>query len=423
MSRKAFISHASEDARIATALCAFLEGAGVPCWIAPRDVTPGREYAEEILDGIEGCAVFVLLLSAQANRSPFVRRELERAASKDKPLFLVRIEEVQPDRSLELFVSSEHWIDAWAPPLETHWARLANAIRGERAVAPPVQAARRPSAATKMVGLGAGLGVLMSLLAVGVWSWLTPAHEEAGGSTSAAQPSATLVTPAGPLVATATGPAALPAGSAAPEASAAAADDGAEPCPGYYAINPQLPSPYACTCGTVVSSQGSVWGSDIYTADSALCKAAVHAGVIPRSGGRVVVERVDGRELYVGTSRNGIGTSDYGPYHPAIHFVGSAQPAQPEPCPTFLAINPNLATPHVCRCAAGDTLQGSVWGSDPYTADSRLCRAAVHAGRIGTEGGTVTVVYADGRAMYSGSERNGVRSSDYGAYPLSIRFQ
>ena len=62
------------------------------------------------------------------------------------------------------------------------------------------------------------------------------------------------------------------------------------------------------------------------------------------------------------------------------------------------------------------------WRGD-YTDDSDLCRAALHAGAIGPEGGPVTVVRSDGRPLYVGSSRNGVTSSDYGNYSASIRFE
>ena len=43
---KAFISYASAETSVANAVCHAFERAGVKCWIAPRDVTPGELYAE-----------------------------------------------------------------------------------------------------------------------------------------------------------------------------------------------------------------------------------------------------------------------------------------------------------------------------------------------------------------------------------------
>jgi TIR domain len=46
-----FISYASQDAAVANAVVEILEQHGGKCWIAPRDVTPGSQYADEIVTG------------------------------------------------------------------------------------------------------------------------------------------------------------------------------------------------------------------------------------------------------------------------------------------------------------------------------------------------------------------------------------
>ncbi|MDB5312509.1 MAG: hypothetical protein JWO38_6711 [Gemmataceae bacterium] len=68
---------------------------------------------------------------------------------------------------------------------------------------------------------------------------------------------------------------------------------------------------------------------------------------------------------------------------------------------------------------------GSVWGTDAYTADSRLAAAAVHAGavRVG-ERGLVRVTILDGTAReYTGTTHNEVSSYDYAAYPVAFRVE
>lgn len=61
--------------------------------------------------------------------------------------------------------------------------------------------------------------------------------------------------------------------------------------------------------------EASVWGTDVYTNDSSICNAAVHAGKFTlESGGSVTIELRPGESSYKGSSRNGIKTNDYGPY-------------------------------------------------------------------------------------------------------------
>ncbi len=128
MSAPIFISHASEDREFAEKVTAYLEQRGVKCFIAPRDIRPGADYAEQIIDGLDAAGAIVFLLSESSNKSIFVRKEIERSVSKGKNVFTVRIREVTPARALELFVSSEQWIDAWRPPITQYLDRLAEGI-------------------------------------------------------------------------------------------------------------------------------------------------------------------------------------------------------------------------------------------------------------------------------------------------------
>lgn len=137
----AFISCSSKDKTIADAVCARLESRGVRCWIAPRDVRPGRAYGEEIIDAIHECKVLVLVLSSNANLSPHIPKEIERAVSRGIPIIPLRIEDVTPAKSLDYFISSVHWLDAITPPLEEHLESLASTIL---AILPERQGAEIP---------------------------------------------------------------------------------------------------------------------------------------------------------------------------------------------------------------------------------------------------------------------------------------
>jgi hypothetical protein len=124
-----FISYSSYDKVIADAACAALESANIRCWIAPRDISPGRNYGESIIDAIESAKVFVLILSGTANTSPQISREVERAVSKGLVIVPVRIEDVAPSRDLEYFISSPHWLDAFPPPRERYFGKLVESVQ------------------------------------------------------------------------------------------------------------------------------------------------------------------------------------------------------------------------------------------------------------------------------------------------------
>ena len=67
---------------------------------------------------------------------------------------------------------------------------------------------------------------------------------------------------------------------------------------------------------------------------------------------------------------------------------------------------------------------GPVWGDGIYTDDSRLATAAVHAGVLKDgEKGVIKVTILAGQNAYTGAERNGVTSSEYGAWEGSYRVE
>ena len=128
MAHDVFISYSSKDKTVADAVTAKLEALGVRCWVAPRDILPGRDWGEAIIDGIEESKVMVLVFSQHANESVQIKREVERSVNKGHPIIPFRIEDVQPTKSLEYFISSQHWLDALTPDLEGHLDYLGETV-------------------------------------------------------------------------------------------------------------------------------------------------------------------------------------------------------------------------------------------------------------------------------------------------------
>ncbi len=128
MSHSVFISYATQDKPSADAVRTTLEAKQIRCWIAPRDVLPGEDYAEKLIQAISESRLLLLVLSSHSNNSPHVMRELERAASKGIPVLPLRIEDVPPSPAIEYFISRIHWLDAFTPPIESHLQQLAETV-------------------------------------------------------------------------------------------------------------------------------------------------------------------------------------------------------------------------------------------------------------------------------------------------------
>lgn len=190
-----------------------------------------------------------------------------------------------------------------------------------------------------------------------------------------------------------------------------------------------------CLCD-VAKPEGEIWGSSLYTDDSNICKAAVHAGVVRptvrpegiRYYGLVEMRRAGGCPGYTADTRNGVTSNSYGDWPHSFYFPAvqrglcderSVPPMGAWYCPAVL---PGDTQRISCYCAPREMLAGSVWGTGVYTDDSSICRAARHAGRVNAGGGMVRVSRLPGRASYDGTTARGIETSDYGSWPRSIGF-
>jgi hypothetical protein len=119
-----FISYSSKDRLMADAVVARLEQADIRCWIAPRNIEPGKRWGEAIIEALDTCRILVLIWTSQANDSKHVAKEVERAVHKGLVVIPLRAQEVQPSLNMEFFLSDTHWLDALTPPLDAHIQNL-----------------------------------------------------------------------------------------------------------------------------------------------------------------------------------------------------------------------------------------------------------------------------------------------------------
>ncbi len=177
-------------------------------------------------------------------------------------------------------------------------------------------------------------------------------------------------------------------------------------------------------------SGADVWGTDIYTLDSDLCAAAVHAGILSDGQtGIVKVTILPGQQSYVGSTRHNITSMNYGNYGMSYSLEPVTQSYDQV---VWMILDPGTADyiPNVrvgksyVVWVTGMADQRKVWGTDIYTSDSYIANAAVHAGILKPgESAPVIVHVLEGQPNYEGSTRNGITTKAYGSYERSYTLE
>lgn len=112
MSSRIFISYSTKDTSIANKVVEYVEAHGYPCWIAPRNITPGKDYTDLLNDSLKGCSALILIVSDASIHSQWVKKELTTAVSYNKKIIPFKIQNVVLDGGLEFMLNNVQWIDA-----------------------------------------------------------------------------------------------------------------------------------------------------------------------------------------------------------------------------------------------------------------------------------------------------------------------
>lgn len=148
-------------------------------------------------------------------------------------------------------------------------------------------------------------------------------------------------------------------------------------------------------------TSGAVWGTDVYTDDSYVGLAAVHAGVVAPGETKVVtVTILPGQSSYAASTRNGVTSSPWGAWSGSFSFAGSSGTAA---AAGTASVAPTL--PAGYRQASINVIPGGrfvlpipVTGTGPFTFQWFLNGTAISAANGGTANpyvvNTVTAAHA-----------------------------
>ena len=129
MPREVFISHSAQDKKVAETICGALEQQGIRCWVAPRDVRPGKSFPGEITRAIQQTKVMLLIFSRYSNSSEQVLREVQLAVDCRVPIVRLRMEDIPLSDDLRYYLSTPQYLDALTAPLSKHIPSLVTAVK------------------------------------------------------------------------------------------------------------------------------------------------------------------------------------------------------------------------------------------------------------------------------------------------------
>ncbi len=152
-----------------------------------RDVPPGENYQEAIVQSLRTARAVALVFSDAANTSGEIKKELSLASRYNVPVIALRLKNVEPSDAFAYELSTRQWINAfegWDKSIDTLVGRIGQ-ISGSGTVA---AAAAPPASSRTNVFPGRWMAIpvagLLALVAAGVAWWaLRPAQPAVHGMT------------------------------------------------------------------------------------------------------------------------------------------------------------------------------------------------------------------------------------------------
>lgn len=148
-----------------------------------RDVPPGANYQEAIVQSLRMARAVVLVFSDAANTSDEIKKELSLASRYHVPVIALRLVDVEPSDAFAYELSTRQWINAfegWDRSIDSLVGRIGQ-ISGSGAVVPAAAtlASRRTAFSSRRALAIASFGLLSLVAAAGAWWALRPAQAAA----------------------------------------------------------------------------------------------------------------------------------------------------------------------------------------------------------------------------------------------------
>jgi hypothetical protein len=124
-----FISYSRRDTEIVDSIAEAMIVAGLEIWIDRQDIQAGNTWRVQIVQGIDTCDAFVLMLSPASVASDNVRKEIDLAQDAGRTIFAVMLEPVRLPAEIRYQLAGLQFIDVQMLGLDEAVHRLIQAVR------------------------------------------------------------------------------------------------------------------------------------------------------------------------------------------------------------------------------------------------------------------------------------------------------
>ena len=111
-----FISYSSRQDVLAHEICTALTRKGISCWIAPESIPAGSNYISEIAEGLGVTRLTVLVLTPDAERSRWVKKEMGASVGAGHIIIPFQKEPYKIGKDFMFLLEGEQIFEAWKEP-------------------------------------------------------------------------------------------------------------------------------------------------------------------------------------------------------------------------------------------------------------------------------------------------------------------
>lgn len=124
-----FISYSRRDTELVDNFVSHLQKAGLDIWLDREDIKAGNSWRVQIVEAIDDCDAFVLMLSGNSGASTNVHKEVILAQDSKKTIFIVMLEPVKVPAEIRYQLAGLQFINLELLGFDTAAAQLTEALQ------------------------------------------------------------------------------------------------------------------------------------------------------------------------------------------------------------------------------------------------------------------------------------------------------